>query len=112
MEQHAAALDMAEEAVADPGALGRALDQAGNVGDHELALLVAHHAELRAGGGEGIVADLGLGVGDGLMKVDLPALGSPTRPASASSFSRSQTHASSLGQPVPCWRGARLVEVL
>ena len=36
----------------------------------------------------------------------------PTRPASASSLSRSHTHASSLGQPTPCWRGARLVEVL
>src|SRR3546814_4468033 len=47
-----------------------------------------------------------------LMKVDLPALGSPTSPASASSLSRSHTHASSYGQPVPCWRGARLVDVL
>ena len=37
MQQHAAALDMAEEAVAEPGALVRALDQAGNVGEHELA---------------------------------------------------------------------------
>src|SRR3546814_7432934 len=46
------------------------------------------------------------------MKVDLPALGSPTSPASASSFSRSHTHISSPGQPGPCWRGARLVEVL
>ena len=46
------------------------------------------------------------------MKVDVPALGSPTSPASASSFKRSQTHASSPGQPGPCWRGARLVEVL
>src|SRR3546814_1283794 len=46
------------------------------------------------------------------MKVDLPALGRPTSPASASSFSRSHTHISSPGQPGPCWRGARLVEVL
>ena len=30
------ALDMAEEAVAEPGALMRAFDQAGNVGEHEL----------------------------------------------------------------------------
>ena len=47
-----------------------------------------------------------------LRKVDLPALGRPTSPTSASSFSRSQTYISSPGQPVPCWRGARLVEVL
>ena len=35
MQQHRAALDMAEEAVAQAGALMRALDQAGNVGEHE-----------------------------------------------------------------------------
>src|SRR3546814_20605268 len=47
-----------------------------------------------------------------LIKVDFPALGRPTSPTSASSFSRSHTHISSPGQPMPCWRGARLVLVL
>jgi hypothetical protein len=37
VQQHAAALDMAEEAVAEAGALMGALDQAGDVGEHELA---------------------------------------------------------------------------
>ena len=37
MEQHAAALDMAEEAVAEAGALVRPLDQAGDVGEDEFA---------------------------------------------------------------------------
>ena len=37
VEEDAAALDMAEEAVAETGTLVRALDQAGNVGEHELA---------------------------------------------------------------------------
>ena len=37
MQQHAAALDMAEEAVAEAGALMGALDQARNVGEHEFA---------------------------------------------------------------------------
>ena len=37
MQQHARALDMAEEAVADADALMRAFDQAGNVGDDEFA---------------------------------------------------------------------------
>ena len=41
VEQHAAALDMAEEPVAEAGALMRALDQAGDVGEHELALVDA-----------------------------------------------------------------------
>ncbi len=41
MEQHAAALDVAEEAVAQPGALVRALDQSGNVRQHEFAVVDA-----------------------------------------------------------------------
>ena len=36
MQQHAAALDMAEEARAEAGALVRALDQARDVGQHEV----------------------------------------------------------------------------
>ena len=40
MQQHGAALDVAEEAVAEARAFVRALDQAGNVGEHELAALV------------------------------------------------------------------------
>ena len=59
MQEDLGALDMAEEAVADAGAFGRALDQPGDVGEHELAALVADDAELRAERGEGIVADLG-----------------------------------------------------
>ena len=37
MQQHAAALDMAEEPVAEAGAFVGALDQAGNIGQHEFA---------------------------------------------------------------------------
>ena len=37
MEDARAALDVAEEAVAETDAFMRALDQAGNVGEHELA---------------------------------------------------------------------------
>ncbi len=65
MQQHAAALDMAEEAVAEAGALMRAFDQAGNVGQHEFAAVDADHAELRMQRGEGIVRDLRLGRADG-----------------------------------------------
>src|SRR3546814_14132872 len=52
MEQHAAALDMAQKAVADAGAVGRALAQAGNVGEDEFMPLVADDAELWAPGRE------------------------------------------------------------
>ena len=62
MEQQPRALDMAEEAVADAGAFGGAFDQPGNVGEDELAALVADDAELRAERGERIIADLGRGV--------------------------------------------------
>src|SRR5215472_11986604 len=58
MQQHAAALDVTEEAVAKARAFMRALDQPGNVGQHELAAVGIHHAELRMQRGEGIVRDL------------------------------------------------------
>ena len=61
VDQHPAALDMAEEAVAEPGALVRALDQAGNVGQHELAPVHRHHAEAGVKRRERIVGDLRLG---------------------------------------------------
>ena len=61
---HAAALDMAEETVAEAGALVRAFDQAGDVGEHELAAVDRDDAELRMQRGEGIVGDLRLGCCD------------------------------------------------
>ena len=64
MQQHAAALDVAEEAVAEAGALVRAFDQAGNVGQHEFAAVALDHAELGMQRGEGIVGDLRLGRAD------------------------------------------------
>ena len=59
MEEHAAALDVAEEARAAPAALVSALDQAGDVGKHELLLAQAHDAEVRGKRGEGVFGDLG-----------------------------------------------------
>ena len=64
MQQHTAALDMAEEAVAEPDAFMRVLDQPGQIGEHELALVDAHDAELRMQRGERIVGDLRLGGAD------------------------------------------------
>ena len=56
--EHAAALDMAEKPVAEPCAFMRALDQPGNVGEHELAALRIHDAELRMQRRERICRDL------------------------------------------------------
>ena len=66
---------MAEEAVADAGALGRALDQARDVGEDELAALVADDPELRAQRRERIIADLGAGVGDRIEEGRLAGVG-------------------------------------
>ena len=61
MQEHAAAFDMAEKTVAEPDTLMCALDQAGNVGQHELAAVAVDDAELRMQRREGIVGDLRLG---------------------------------------------------
>ena len=46
MEQHAGALDMAEESRPEPGAFVGILDQPGNVGQHELAIVEPDHAQI------------------------------------------------------------------
>ncbi len=81
MEQDPRAFDMAEEAVADPRPLGRALDQARNVGKHELTLLVADDPQLRAERGERIFADLGNRVGGAIEEGRLAGVGQPDQPA-------------------------------
>ncbi len=58
MQQHAAALDMAEKAVAEADALMGALDEAGNVGEDEFAAVAGDDAELRVQRREGIIGDL------------------------------------------------------
>ena len=75
MQQHARALDMAEEAVADADAFMRAFDQAGNVGDDEFARVDAGDAEAGMQRGEGIVGDLRLGRGDRRQEGRLAGIG-------------------------------------
>src|SRR5690606_29161415 len=64
VDQHPAALDVTEEAIANPGAFGRAFDQAGDVGQHELSLAVTDHAKLGHQGCESVVPDLRSSVRD------------------------------------------------
>ena len=61
MTRTRAALDVAQELVAEALAFGRAFDEAGDVGEDELVLVEAHHAEVRDERGERVVGDLGLG---------------------------------------------------
>ncbi len=64
MKQHVGALDVAEEAVAEAGALVGALDQPGDVGDDQFAPVDAGDAEVRRQRRERIVGDLRLRGGD------------------------------------------------
>ena len=59
VHQRGAALDVAQEVVAEAAALGGTLDQAGHVGDHEGGLAGGDDAEVGDQGGEGVVGDLG-----------------------------------------------------
>ena len=65
MQQHPAALDMAEKAVAETEALVGAFDQARNIRQHEFAAVDRDDAELRMQRGEGIIGDFRLGGADG-----------------------------------------------
>src|SRR5690606_37485469 len=68
------------EPVADAGAGMGALDQAGNVGKHELAAIDARHAKARMQGGEGIIGDLRLGGGDARQEGRLAGIGQADQP--------------------------------
>ena len=60
VDERAATLDMTEETIAEPLALVRALDEAGNVGEDEIPPVDANDAEARMERREGIVGDLRL----------------------------------------------------
>ena len=78
MQQHAAALDMAEEAVAEAGAFMRALDQARECRRARTrAPSTADHAELRVQRREGVVGDLRPGGAHRREKGRLPGVGQP-----------------------------------
>ena len=64
VDEQAAAVDVAQEVVAQAGALAGALDDAGDVRhDEGDALLHLDHAQVGVEGGEVVVGDLGLGLG-------------------------------------------------
>ena len=58
VDEHRAALDVGEELVAQPGALGGALDQPGDVGDDGLAVLAFDRPQHRRERRERVVGDL------------------------------------------------------
>ena len=68
VDEEVGALDVAQEAVTEAGALVRALDEAGNVGNDKGLLIGSFadgdDAEIGLEGGEGVVGDFGFGGGD------------------------------------------------
>ncbi len=113
MDDRAAALDMAEEAVAEAVAVVRAFDQAGNVGEHEIAVVDFHDAEAGMQGGERIVGDLRAARPRRSRAASTCRRSAGRRvPTSAISFSRRISVRSMPGWPGLARRGARLVEVV
>ena len=66
VQQHAGALQVAQELVTQTRPLGGAFDQTRNVGNHKALFRPhAHHAQVGVEGREGVVGDLGTGIRDG-----------------------------------------------
>ena len=65
MDEHPGTLEVSENAISECVALVGARDQSGNVSDDEASVVIeAHHAQVRAQGGERVVGDLGSCGGD------------------------------------------------
>ena len=86
VKQHGAALDVAEEAMPRPAPDGRLRSGRERRPPRSCGRRGVDNAKVGYQCREGIVGDLRLGGGDTEISVDLPALGKPTRPTSASSL--------------------------
>ena len=86
MHEQPAALHVREELVAEARALAGALDQPGDVGHHELAVVALDRAEHRLERGERVVGHLRLRAREAREQRRLARVRQPTSPASASSL--------------------------
>ena len=99
VDQQAAAVDMAQEVVAQARALAGTLNDAGDVGhDEGDALVHPHDAQVGIQGGEVVVGDFGLGLGYHAQKGGFAHVGEAHQPTSASSFSSSSHVVALAGQ--------------
>ena len=81
MDEQAAAVDVAQKVVAQSGAVGGALNDAGDVRhDEGDALLHIHHAQVGEKGGEVIIGDLGLSPADHAEQRGLTHVGEAHQP--------------------------------
>ncbi len=106
VHQGGAALDVPQELVAESAPLAGPLDESGNVGDRERDVAGPDHAEVGDQGRERVVGDLRPGPEIAAIRLDLPALGKPTRPMSATTLSSSWISSSSPGSPSRAKPGA------
>ncbi len=78
VDEHARALEVREELVAEPDAFAGALDQAGDVGDRQLAAVGrVDGSQDRLERGKGVLGDLGPGIGDAPQKRGLARVREP-----------------------------------
>jgi hypothetical protein len=79
--QHAGALDVSQEGVAQALALVGALDETGDVGDHRASLVVEDDdAQVGSGGREGVARDPGLRLGERRQQRRLAGVRRPDEP--------------------------------
>ena len=75
-QENTVAFNVPEEAHSDAPALVGALNDAGDIGHHEGAVVVVtDYAQVGFQGGESVVGNLGLGAGDGGQQGALPGVG-------------------------------------
>ena len=77
---------MAEELVAKPPALMRALDQARDIGDHEFHAIHTHNAQIGMQGGEGIIRDFGPRIRGGCKEGGFACIGHAQKPHIGNQF--------------------------
>ena len=80
MDEQAAALDVAQKLMAQPGAGVGALDQARNIGQHQVTMVQHHHAQIGLQGGKGIISDFRPGLADYRQQGAFPGVGHPDQP--------------------------------
>ena len=99
-EQKRITLNMSQEPESKTFPLAGSFYYSGDVGNTEgLVIMVLDNAEVGNQGGERVVSYFGFGGRDNTEKGDLPALGKPTRPTSASTLSSMTIHLSMAGSP-------------
>ena len=106
MHQQPRALDVREEVVAEPGAVGGALDQARDVGEHELAVVGVDRAEHGLQRRERVRGDLRLRAGQAREQRGLAGVRQPDEPDVGEQLQLQLDPPSSPGSPFSASRGA------